>query len=156
MNNKHVNLTLDTARLSGVHSGEGPPPLSPLLRDTSDIIHLVLQDNMSKELQKQQLRDKIALLKQQLREQEEDEELRAPMQEEEELHSKLASAVGTVKASTSAPSSKEHKPSQYVIGVHNSPDKKVQTIQTIKQKETAEINSSLQALTRVKFDMSSF
>ena len=88
-NNRSVTVT-SLALSSKMHSGDSPLlgqllKQSPLAHDANDIIHLVLQKNMSLEDRKRKIRENIARMKKQLQQKEEDEELLALMKEEEEL-----------------------------------------------------------------------
>ena len=125
-------------------------PRSPLVHDSNDIIHLVLQRAMVNEDRKRALRESITNLKQ-IQEKEEDEELRVLMAEEEALCSRL-------NAGTNAGSGKQSKAKI----AHKSQCEKPGMGSTEVSKDNESVNlikdmtASLQNLTGVKFDMSGF
>ena len=156
-NNRSVKVT-SSAVNPKLQSQDSPlwgtlPKQSPLVHDATDIIHLVLQKNMSLEDRKWEIQENIACMKKQLQQQQEDEELLALMKEEEELHSQLGEA-STSSDGTSSKSGKmgnANKNKKCGMVKENVPSNGSHDSDLI-----ANILADLHNLAGVNFDMSGF
>ena len=150
---KKLSSALSLTQCKKIVSPSALPPLSPLAHDSTDIIHLVLQKNMSREDKKREVHERIAQLKRQLQEKEEYKELRVLMKEEEELKLKLAGVMATATTSSAA----EKSASKATVGENQQCKNDTKLNQRCNLNQSAlDAAANLQSLTGVKFDMLGF